>query len=962
MTSAYQLKPWTQVVIPHQDILDGKLDSSIYAASLGAVVRQDSKCPPVYRNARSFFEATYLTQELKKLLRDVLKGLCGDPGDRVLQLRTPFGGGKTHALISLYHIAKNRQDLSESPDLAALPDPGTVQVATFIGLDFDAVTGIEIDGTQILTPWGYLAWQLGGAAAYNLIKTNDQQRVAPGNDIWRQIIGDRPTLLLLDEFLIFVQNAMGVKVEDSNLGRQVLTFIQKLTEVVRELPCTVLVYSLQASVQEAIGDEGLLSALDKLVSRIDAKKEPVSGDEVMRVVQRRLFQSIGDETVIQEIAHSQAELFRRFRETYEDTNRGKQEVQQQAALLEERIQSSYPFHPDLLDLMYHRWGSLPSYQRTRGALQFLARVIHALWHQQDTNLLISPGDVCFQDEGVRGSFFSQVGEREQYSTVIDADLTGRKAKVKVIDTRIAQDAPALSHLKVGTRMASAILMYSFGARSGEDRGVLEQEIIGACLTPGLDRNTIAATLSDLREQLLYLHYVGRRYRFETKANLNKLITDEESKVSSDDVLEKIRSELSKLIQATDTRPILWAKDSLAIADHSNQFNIVYLSPDWAEKTQEASTQEALAWLEQRGNDKREYKNALAFVVPNKAQVDKARKAGRTAEAITSLIAQKAKYKFSAEELEELAQKNKDAANEVSAAVRRLYDYILLPVPSTDGTNPIRLEILDLQSQLNTSQNLQDRILDALKNHVFNVVTPSKLYKLSGLETSETGFITGEELASYFFRFPTYPKVLNIEVIRQAVLKAIQQGLIGYIPYLVIPPNGEPKLENPALLSFERSIPASELDLSGYLLSPDLVKQLLASVQALSPTAPTTDLEDLEVDQAEAFEFEAKVPSSALEKPTVEYKTQTSSISRTVLVAVVDGKQPARQYKLEAITDKSKIFDLFAVLQTLSDKADNMTIKIEVRASTTKEFEKDWINNAIEEPLDELDIQASTRLE
>lgn len=487
-------------------------------------------------------------------------------------------------------------------------------------------------------------------------------------------------------------------------------------------------------------------------------------------------------------------------------------------------------------------------------------------------------------------------------------------------------------------------------------------MIAACLTAGLDRNTITATLNDLREQLLYLHYVGRRYRFETKPNLNKLIADEESKVSSDDVLEKIRTELSKLIQATETKSILWAKDSLAIADHSTQFNIVYLAPDWAEKSQESAIQEALIWLERRGNDKRDYKNAIAFVVPNKTQMDKARKAGRTAEAIAALISQKAKYKFTAEDLEELTQKGKDVANEVSAAVRRLYDYVLLPVPSTDSTHPTRLEVLDLQSQLNTSQSLQDRILDALKNHVFSVVTPSKLYQLSGLETSETGYITGEELVSFFFRFPNYPKVLNVEVIRQAVLKAIQQGLMGYIPYLVIPATGEPKLENPALLSFERTIPASELDLSGYLLSPALVKQLLASVQTPPKPEIAPPLEDLQDNDSDSFDPEPTKSSSALEKPTIEYKAQTSSISRTVLVAVVDGKQPARQYKLEAITDKSKIFDRFTVLQTLSDKADDMTIKIEVRASTTKEFEKDWINNAIEEPLDELDIQASTRLE
>ena len=379
MSSAYQLKPWAQVVTPHSDILGGRLDSSTYAASLSAVVRQDSTCPNVYRDAREFFKATYLTQELRKLLEDVLRGLRGEAGDRVLQLRTPFGGGKTHALVSLYHIALNRDKLLDFPELAILPDPGLVRVAAFIGLDIGASTGIQIEnGPRILTPWGYLAWQIGGSNTYALVETEDQQRIAPGNDVLRQVFGDQPILLLMDEFLVYVENAMGLVVGDSTFGRQVLTFVQKLTEVVRDLPKTVLVYSLQASVQEAVGDEGLLNILDKLVSRIDAKKEPVSGDQVMKVVQRRLFANVGDPTVIHEIARQQAELFRKFRESYEDTSRGKQEVQQQAKLLAERIQLSYPFHPDLLDLMYHRWGSLPSYQRTRGALQFLASVVYAL--------------------------------------------------------------------------------------------------------------------------------------------------------------------------------------------------------------------------------------------------------------------------------------------------------------------------------------------------------------------------------------------------------------------------------------------------------------------------------------------------------------------------------------------------------------------------------------------------------
>jgi predicted AAA+ superfamily ATPase len=977
MTNAYQLKPWTQVITPHLDILEGRLDSSTYAASLGSVVRGDATCPRVYRDAREFFKATYMTQELRRLLEGVLRGLKGEKGDRVLQLRTPFGGGKTHSLLSLYHLAISRNKLQDFPELATLPDPGAVKTVAFIGLDVGASTGIEVEpGKRILTPWGYMAWEIGGAETYALVETEDQQRIAPGNDVLRKVFGNDPVLLLLDEFLVYVENAMGLTVGDSTFGRQVLTFIQKLTEVVRDLPKTVLVYSLQASIQESFGNDGTLNILDKLVSRIDAKKEPVAGDEVMKIIQRRLFAEIGDPTIIEEVARTQAELYRKFRESYEDTSRGKQEVQQQADLLAERIKLSYPFHPDLLDLMYYRWGSLPSYQRTRGALQFLARVVYALRNAQDTSLLISPANIPFDDEGVRGAFFSQVGERERFVSVIDADIVGRKSKVKAVDKRIATDSPALSLMKVGTRVASAILMYSFGAKSGQDRGVLEQEVTSACLAPNLNRNIITATLSDLREELLYLHYVGKRYRFETKPNLNKLIADEESKVAVDEVLEKIRESLSKSLQNARGKVVLWAKDSTAISDRVSQFSIVYLNPDWAEKSREAVLEEALQWLEYRGNDKRDYKNALAFVVPNKAQIDKARKGARTAIAVTSLIEQKVKYKFATEDIEELKTKVKDANQQIEAALRSLYEYILLPLPGNDGVNPIRLESIDLQSQLNTSQNLQDRVLEALSSHLFDSIRPAKLLQYSGLENLETertaemgefdspiasSYIKAEELVSYFFRFPTLPKMLDTVGIKKAIQKAIEQGLLGYVPSLIMGTDSNPTVENPSLISFECKIPEDELDLSGYLLSRSLLCKLQPSdTEDNTPETTQPEPDDL---YPSSNESEKTKTVASENKKNVEYKTdESSSLVRTVAVDVVEGKKPARSYKLNSTVNKEQFFDLCLVLQALSEKADEMTIQIEVRAYTTKEFDRNWISNAIEEPLDELDIRASTKLE
>src|SRR5438876_4528435 len=365
-SSGATIPAWNRVVTPHTDIVQGQLSMDAYAVNLGKVVQGDKSVRPVYRDARAFFEATYLTTELRRILTDVFSVLAGKSGDRVLQLRTPFGGGKTHTLLSLYHLARSRQLLGDMPDLSSLPDPGPVRIAVISGVD----TGAADTSTQRRrTLWGELAWQLGGPEGYGLVAEQDRLSVAPGGDVLARLIGDAPTLLLLDEVLLYVENAMGVVVGESTLGRQTITFLQRLTEVVAASPRVVMVYSLQANEQEAGGNLELLGILGKLVQRLNAIREPVSGDEVLRVVQRRLFSHLGDENQHQHVASAYAEVYRGFLMAGGVSAQAAQQLSEQ---LRSRIAQSYPFHPALIDLMRERWGSLPSYQRTRGALQFLA--------------------------------------------------------------------------------------------------------------------------------------------------------------------------------------------------------------------------------------------------------------------------------------------------------------------------------------------------------------------------------------------------------------------------------------------------------------------------------------------------------------------------------------------------------------------------------------------------------------
>ncbi len=211
------IKPWTEVIRLHPDVESELTAISTYAIDLGAFVSKDPNVPATYRDAYSFFGATHLTSDMRKLVEEVYDRLSGKEGNRVLQLRSPFGGGKSHTLATLYYAVKNRKEMEKAiPETKDLPDVKDVKIAVFDGEKFDAVSGTKINGRHIRTLWGFLAWQLG---VYELVEEQDQKRVAPGGEFVKQIIGDKPTLILLDEVSRYLERAMAEKVGESTLYR-----------------------------------------------------------------------------------------------------------------------------------------------------------------------------------------------------------------------------------------------------------------------------------------------------------------------------------------------------------------------------------------------------------------------------------------------------------------------------------------------------------------------------------------------------------------------------------------------------------------------------------------------------------------------------------------------------------------------------------------------------------------------
>src|SRR2546426_12743205 len=191
--STAPITPCIEIAKLHSDVLAENFSEDIFALDLGPLADGNPHVPAVYRDPEHFFRVSYLTSGLRSLLEDVLSRLEGGAGNRVLKLVTPFGGGKSHTLAALLHAAKNRAALDILPEGQGLPRPTQkVQTAVFDGQFFDAINGKAVPGEtfRARTMWGWIAWSLGGNKGYDLLRSQDEARVAPGGDAILALLAD----------------------------------------------------------------------------------------------------------------------------------------------------------------------------------------------------------------------------------------------------------------------------------------------------------------------------------------------------------------------------------------------------------------------------------------------------------------------------------------------------------------------------------------------------------------------------------------------------------------------------------------------------------------------------------------------------------------------------------------------------------------------------------------------------
>ncbi len=347
-------RPWLECVELHPDVLSEQFSEDIFALDLGSLsdylIGKDlglpaselPRVPAVYRDADSFFGASYLTAGLKSLLGDVLGRLTGSQGNRVLKLLTPFGGGKSHTLAALLHSARSRAALDALPEAAGLPRPEQVRVAVVDGQFFDATAGKRVpnEGFAAKTIWGWIAWALAGPEGYEIVRAQDEARVAPGGDEIVELLKRGPSLILLDELLEYLISAGGMRIEQTTLRDETLSFLKRMTVAVGNVNNAVLVYSLQSSKRESLEYTSLLQTVEHLAARKDQRREPVEGNEILNVIQRRLLAKAPDPGAAGSVAEAYRQVFTQMRRAYAQGEPERRQADEDGLALRHRIKSS----------------------------------------------------------------------------------------------------------------------------------------------------------------------------------------------------------------------------------------------------------------------------------------------------------------------------------------------------------------------------------------------------------------------------------------------------------------------------------------------------------------------------------------------------------------------------------------------------------------------------------------------
>lgn len=773
---AKNLHPWFKVVTPREDLREGKpLDASEFAVHLDQV--RENRAPRDYQDPQRFFERTYLTKGLSDLASEVIRRLSGEKTETsaVFNMATQFGGGKTHALTLLYHLAQNGptangwmgvRTLLTKAGVETVPGAAT---ATFVGTEFDSLTGRGgDDGTPLRkTPWGEIAFQLGGEEGLAIVAEHEKQMVAPAGDVIRKLLPkDKPTLILMDELMNYVSRN-----RKNGLGAQLYDFLHNLSETARGQSNVVLAVSIPASELEMTTDdqsdyERFKKVLDRLGKAVIMSAEA----ETSEIIRRRLFE--WDERAMDQ--DGRVLLSKDAIQTCNEYADWVVEHRQQVPSFpvenaRAQFEATYPFHPTVLSVFERKWQQLPRFQRTRGVLRLLAlwvsRAYKDGYEGAHRDPLIGLGTAPLDDPMFRAAVFEQLGE-SRLEGAVTTDICG-KADANAI--RLDKEAvDTIKKARLHRKVATAVFFESNGGQARAE--ATAPEIRMDVAEPGLDVGNIETVLEELASSCYFLSVEKNRYRFGLTPNLNKLLADRRATIKLDRIDGRVRAEVQKVFPArTGLERAFFPEKSSQVLDRPI-LTLVILAPD--QSLAEKGTLPMVDKLTREfGTSSRTFKNSLIWCVPEAAAnlQEDARKALAWED-----IDDEDSEKLDEAQKKQLAENLRKAERDLKESVWRTYKNIVL----LGKDNKMRVVDLGLVHS-SAADSLVTFILNRLKQDgdLEDGVSPNFLLRNWPPAFKEW---STKSVRDAFFASPQFPRLLNADAVKDTIARGVASGHLAYV--------------------------------------------------------------------------------------------------------------------------------------------------------------------------------------
>lgn len=671
------LKPWREIAVPHEDVLKGTFQQAEFAADISRV--HEGTATDEYQNPALFFQRTFITEGMRLLLDSVVKRLAGKGGDPVIQLQTAFGGGKTHTMLAVYHLAKGEMPASDLQGIPAiLNEAGIVELpraclAVLDGIRQSPNQPMWRGNIAVHTLWGELAWQLGGTEGYELVQDADRSGTSPGKAVLETLLARyAPCVILMDELVAYIRQFEDGKSLTGGTFDSNLSFIQALTEALKAVPTAILLASLPQSHREAGSQQGdkALAALSHYFGRIQALWKPVSAEEAFEIVRRRLFASISDKLAMETVCRSFADFYL--------LNRQDLPNETQESRYYERLVSAYPIHPEVFDRLYEDWSSLDNFQRTRGVLKFMAKVIHRLWKDDNKDPLVMPGNLPLYDADTRNDAIYYLPQG--WDPVLEKDIDGERAET----TSIENQDTRMGSVQACRRTARAIFLGSAPSSSNQMvRGIeLERVILGVAL-PGQQVGVFKDALRRLQDRLHYLNHANNRFWFDTRPNLRREMEERKRRFQDkEEVVPLIRERVQKSFASGLFGGIHVFTPSSDVPDDV-QLRLVVLPPDaaFSRSGQSFALDRAADILKNRGEQPRFKQNRLIFLAADYDSVSRLKDQVRSLLAWRSIVNDSKEMRLNLDQFQSKQANNslQDADKALQRMLRETYKWLIAPM-------------------------------------------------------------------------------------------------------------------------------------------------------------------------------------------------------------------------------------------------------------------------------------------